>query len=291
VVAKVFPNRNISYITNGAHSTTWTTPEFQTLYDKYLPDWRRNNSLLKNAGVIPAEEIWSAHQQAKKRLLDYINKQAGLKWSENVFTVAYARRMASYKRPGLLFFDINRLLEIQAEEGKMQIIYAGKAHPQDEAGRKLIQDIYALKNKYVGRLEICFLENYEAPLAKLLIAGADLWLNTPLIGNEASGTSGMKAAHNGVPQLSTLDGWWEEGYVPGQTGWLIAGDKKNKGQTVNEADADSLYEALEKEILPAYYHNQAGWREIMRSVISLNAARFNTERVLGQYIVAAYGLE
>jgi len=289
VVAKIFPDRNIAYVTNGVHSTTWTTPQFQTLYDKYLPGWRQKNSFLKNVTIIPNEEIWAAHQSAKINLLGYINQQTGLKWSENVLTIAYARRMATYKRPELLFYDLKRLLEIQIKHGKLQIIYAGKAHPQDEAGKKLIKDIYTLKNKYVGRLEICFLENYDAPVAKLLTGGADLWLNTPLLNNEASGTSGMKAAHNGVPQLSTLDGWWEEGYVAGQTGWLIKDNEGKERQAINQADAASLYEVLEKEILPAYYHNQERWQDIMRSTISLNASRFNTERVLSQY-AAIYNL-
>jgi starch phosphorylase len=291
VVAGIFPDRKINFITNGVHSVTWTAPEFQLLYDKYLSGWRQENNLLKKAGVIPAGEIWSAHQQVKRRLLDYVNKELGLSWSENVLTIAFARRMVSYKRPGLLFFEVNRLLEAQAKAGKMQIIYAGKAHPQDETGQKLIKDLYEIKNKYAACLEICFLENYEAPLAKLLTAGADLWLNTPLLGNEASGTSGMKAAHNGVPQLSTLDGWWEEGYVAEQTGWLITEGKENKEQAINRAEADSLYKILEQEILPAYYHDQEKWRLMMRSTISLNASRFSAERVVAQYAAAVYGLK
>lgn len=290
VVARIFPDREISYVTNGVHSTTWTAPEFQALYDRYLPGWRQKNILLEGAREIPISEIYVAHQQAKRRLLAYIKKDLGLDWSEDVLTIVFARRMVNYKRPGLLFSDIVRLLTIQDKEGKIQVVLAGKAHPQDEDGRKLIEDIYAAKNKYSGRLEICFLTNYEVPLAKLLVAGADLWLNTPLLGNEASGTSGMKAAHNGVPQLSTGDGWWEEGYLPGLTGWLIAESTKDKERAVNQAEADSLYERLAKDVLPMYYNNQDKWRELMRSTISSNAWRFSAERTIGQYAVI-YDLE
>ena len=282
VVAKIFPNREINYITNGVHSLTWTAPEFQTLYDKYLPGWRENNNYLEKAEQIPVAEIWAAHQKTKARLLEYVKIKTGLSWSPDVLTIVFARRMAAYKRPELLLFDLERLLKIQATHGKMQIIFAGKAHSQDESGRKFIRDIYEIKNKYAGRLDLCFLENYEAPLAKLLVAGADLWLNTPLVGNEASGTSGMKAAHNGVMQISTLDGWWEEGYVPEKTGWLISSDAESK-ESINQADATNLYDVLENSVLPAYYHEPKKWQTMMRLTIARNASRFNTERVLRQY--------
>lgn len=281
VVAAMFPQHQIDNITNGVHAPTWTAAEWQLLYDKYLPAWRLQNEALSGALVIPASEIGGAHQQAKKRLIDLVQAKTGLALDAKVFTIGFARRFTAYKRSALLFQDMERLLQINNQIGKMQIIYSGKAHPSDESGKETIAFIHELKEQYKDRLSLVFLDNYDLNIAKALVAGVDLWLNTPLPPNEASGTSGMKAAHNGVPQLSTADGWWPEGYVENKSGWLIAGDSLEK-------DAASLYENLERNILPLYYQRPQEWLELMRTTISLNAARFNIQRALKEYQQKAY---
>ena len=285
----MFSDYQIQSITNGVHSKTWTSPEFQELYDEYLPNWRTSSTLLRQAVKIPLDKLWTTHQKAKKRLFDYIKKEQGIILDQNIFTIGFARRFTAYKRPELLFTDMKKLIDIQKEKGLIQIIYAGKAHPHDQKGKDLIKFIGEIKNKYQEQIKIVFLEDYEMDVAKLLVAGVDLWLNTPLPPKEASGTSGMKAAHNGVPQFSTLDGWWLEGYVKHKTGWAI-GHKINgeKPEIVNKKDAASLYKTLATDIMLIYYNQPQKWQEIMRETISLNASFFNTERVLQQYIKEAY---
>lgn len=289
VSSKMFPHHIIHAVTNGVHSITWTSPEFQKLYDKHLPNWRNSSFSLRNAFVIPTTEIWEAHQRDKKNLFAYIEKKQKIKLDKNIFTIGFARRFTSYKRPCLLFTDMDRLLKIHKKVGKIQFVFAGKAHPHDENGKKLIENIYTIKEKYKKDITIVFLEDYEVNLSKLMVAGVDIWLNTPLPPNEASGTSGMKAAHNGVLHLSTFDGWWREGYIRNRTGWTIRGDKEDKKiGDINVRDAKSLYDLLEKEILPRYYTAPEKWKEAMRFTIGVNASFFNTERVLQQYAQEAY---
>lgn len=285
--SRMFPGYPIYCVTNGVHSETWTAPEFQKLYDKYLPNWRNSSLSLRNAFSLPSKEVWAAHQSAKRRLIKLIKKKTKQTFSENVLTIGYARRFTPYKRATLLFRDIEKLLEIHNKVGKIQIVYGGKAHPQDEKGKKLIIEVNRIAREYSDKIKIAFIEGYEMDLAKIIIPGVDLWLNTPLPPNEASGTSGMKAAHNGVPQLSSYDGWWREGYIKGKTGWTIRGDKHGKG-TRGERDARSLYSLLEKDIVPLYYNEPKLWREAMKFSIGVNASFFNTERVLREYIQNAY---
>jgi starch phosphorylase len=270
----VYPKYNIKVITNGINSIFWSSPEFKKLYDKYIFGWRTDASLLKKVDRIALKNIWQAHQSAKRRLLKYIKKITGITWREDILTICFARRFTEYKQPLLLFADIDRLQEILESGGRAQIVLAGKAHFRDMSGQDSIKRIYTIKKKY-PKLNIIFLQNYNLDLARLLVAGSDIWLNNPQVPQEACGTSGMKAAHNGVPQVSTLDGWWPEGYKKGKTGWAIS-------------NADDLYEILKKEILPAYYKMPKKWRVIMKNTISLNAAYFNTDRVLKQYINEAY---
>lgn len=278
--AQMFPGIPLQFITNGVDSPTWTAPDFQKLFDYYLPGWRQDQAKLAEAERIPVGEIYAAHQTAKKELLNYVETAAGLRLDPEIFTLVFARRFAPYKRPEFLFQNIDRLLKIAGQTGGLQIIYAGKAHPSDLEGQALIRKIEGFKRKLSGRLPMVFLENYDLNLARLLTAGADLWLNTPLPPNEASGTSGMKAAHSGVPQLSTLDGWWPEGYRRGKTGWAIKEDRKT-GQ-------NNLYDLLEREVLPLYYGRPEAWLKLMRSTIAYNASYFNTQRVLREYIKKAY---
>jgi starch phosphorylase len=284
VSRRMFPGYKIKEVTNGVNSLTWTAPEFKRLYDKYLAGWRADNSLLSQAGQIPIEKIYLSHQRAKQRLLAHINgltpKGSAGKLSAEIFTLGFARRFTPYKRPEFLFKNLTKLLAAQERGGRIQIIYAGKAHPHDLEGQAIIKLVEQTKKELGSKISLVFLEDYDLRQAQLLVAGVDLWLNTPLPPNEASGTSGMKAAHNGVPQLSTADGWWLEGYRQGETGWLIKENKKTSDS--------NLYDLLEREILPAYYHDPEKWGEIMRGAICFNAAYFNTQRVLKQYIKEAY---
>jgi starch phosphorylase len=270
----IFPHKNISAVTNGVNSFFWTSEEFKKIYNKYFPGWREDGLKLKEAINIPNQEIWSAHQVNKQRLIDYIKNSQGTTWQAEVFTIGFARRFTEYKQPLLILSDVERLLEILETSGRAQIVFAGKAHLRDINGQEAIKKIYQIKKKY-PKLNIIFLENYSLNLAQLLVAGVDLWLNTPVPPQEACGTSGMKAAHNGVAQLSTADGWWPEGYVKNKTGWLVN-------------NADELYECLKKEVLPLYYKQPQLWQEMMKQVISINASYFNSGRVLAQYINEAY---
>jgi starch phosphorylase len=289
ISSKMFPGYPIHAITNGVHSQTWTSAELKEIFDKYIPNWRNSSLSLRNAFNIPLTIIWQTHQKAKKKLIDYIYKKNKIKLDLNTFTIGFARRFTGYKRSSLLFYDIERLLSIHKKVGPIQIVYAGKAHPNDEDGKMMIKNINEIKEKYKKEIKIVFLEGYEMDLAKLIVAGVDVWLNTPLPPNEASGTSGMKAAHNGVPHFSTLDGWWIEGLVNRKTGWAI-GDRRPELilKDLNKKDAESLYEKLEKKILPRYYNMPQNWRETMRYTIAINASFFNTERMLQQYIQEAY---
>jgi starch phosphorylase len=277
VSKKLLKTARVKSVTNGVNSAFWTSQELGRVYDQYLAGWRITPALLERAGVIPLEEIWSAHQAAKKKLLNFIGQQTGEKLSFDALTIGFARRFTTYKRSLLLFSDLRRLRALSQIGGGLQIIYSGKAHPEDQAGQEMIKKLFFLKQKLKSQLTIVFLPNYDLEIAKLLTAGVDLWLNTPRPPLEASGTSGMKAAHNGVPQLSTYDGWWPEGYVKNKTGWKIGEGKKF-----------NLYELLEQEILPLYYNQPDQWRQIMRSTITKNAARFSTDRVVREYIRKMY---
>ncbi len=286
---KMFPGHYIYAITNGIHSQTWASADFKKLFDKYIPSWRQYSSSLRNAFNIPPKEIWQTHQKSKKRLIDFIYKKQKVKLELNTFTIGFARRFTGYKRSTLLFYDIEKLRKISKKVGKMQIIYAGKAHPNDDNGKALIRYIHEAKEKLKKDIKVVFIENYDMDVAKLLIPGVDVWLNTPLPPNEASGTSGMKAALNGVPHFSTLDGWWIEGFVNRKTGWSI-GERRSslKLKELNKKDADNLYNKLEFRILPRYYQTPNRWRETMRHTIAINASFFNSERMLQQYIQSAY---
>ncbi len=289
VSREIFPGYEIDFITNGVHSETWTGPDFKNLFDKHIPSWRSNNLSLRNALKIPNREIWNAHQSAKERLVRYIEEKTEKILSKEVFTIGFARRFATYKRPDLIFEDIERLLEINDKVGKIQIIYAGKAHPHDGMGKEKIRKVNEVIKKNEDKIGLVFLENYDMEIAKLLVAGVDLWLNNPIPPKEGSGTSGMKAAHNGVPQLSTKDGWWLEGFIPQKTGWSIGIEDKNQNpQERWRRDAEDIYKKLASEIIPTYYKRRGKWIEIMKNCISTNGSYFNSERMLFEYIRKAY---
>ncbi len=289
VTRQMFSEYKIDFITNGVHAATWASRPIAELFDRRIPGWREDNSSLRYALNIPKREIWEAHQQAKQALVEQVNRISSIGMDPAVFTLGFARRAAVYKRADLLFLDTARLTEITARSGPVQIIYAGKAHPRDQGGKDLIKRIFRIKETLKKKIKIVYLEEYGIDLAKGLTAGVDLWLNTPQPPLEASGTSGMKAAINGVPSFSILDGWWVEGCIEGVTGWAIGKDPGGWEDHDNRAeDAQSLYNKLEIIIMPMFYNEGERYAEVMRNAIALNGSFFNTERMLNQYITKAY---
>ena len=286
----MFPGYHIHAITNGVHTFTWTCKDMAKLFDKYIPGWANEPELFVRCGNIPEIELWEAHREAKRKLLTYVGNTTGVIMDPNVLTLGFARRVTAYKRAHLLFHDVDRLLKI-TEKGKLQIIYAGKAHPQDENGKRLIQGIYRYRDKLKGKIEIAFLPGYDMDIALMLVSGVDVWLNTPLRPLEASGTSGMKAAHNGVVNFSVLDGWWIEGHIEGFTGWSIGGTQTETAEpgASDVEDAADLYYKLENLILPKYYDaNKSAWSRMMRNAIGKNAYYFNSHRMMRRYVTEAY---
>ncbi|MEW6088910.1 MAG: alpha-glucan family phosphorylase [bacterium] len=283
---EMFPGYHIEYITNGVHSGTWVCPSFRKLFDKHIYGWFNDPFSLRYALSIPRDEIWNAHEEAKKVLIDYVNKRTSLGFDYDTLTIGFARRAAAYKKADLVFFDTTRLVNISQIVGKIQFIFAGKAHPKDWQGKELIKRIKAVANSLKGHIKIAYIDNYDMELARMFISGSDLWLNTPSKPQEASGTSGMKAAHNGVPSFSILDGWWIEGCIEGNTGWSIGSvDEK---ESIDEKNADSLYMKLARDIIPVFYNNRQVWIDIMRHSIAINASFFNTHRMVQQYVLNAY---
>jgi starch phosphorylase len=289
-VSSALFSRPVGAITNGVHAPTWASEPFQKLFDRYIPGWREDNFALRNALIIPDGELWEAHLQAKRKLLDRVKEETGVPMEENTFTIGFARRATGYKRAGLLLQDIRRLKAIAASTGGLQVVYAGKAHPHDEEGKRGIQNIIRTARELAPEIKVVYLRNYEMELARQMTSGVDLWLNTPQPPLEASGTSGMKAALNGVPSLSVLDGWWVEGHLEGMTGWAIGEDEgKTPPQGDREArDAAALYEKLEKVVLAVFYKERSHYINVMREAIALNGSNFNTQRMLHQYVLHAY---
>ena len=283
----MFPGYTVDSITNGIHSFTWVSDSFKKLFNEYIPEWFNDPYSLRYAISIPKDKIWKAHMNEKAKLIKLLNSQGGNQFSEKVFTIGFARRATAYKRPDLVFADIDRLEKIYNLHGSMQFIFSGKAHPKDYFGKELIKKINNLSIQLKDKINIVFLENYDMELAKQMVAGVDLWLNTPKRPNEASGTSGMKAAHNGVPSLSIMDGWWIEGCIEGITGWSI-GPVADDGHSSDAEDAASLYDKLENNVLKMFYHQHGLWVDIMRYSIAINASFFNTHRMVQQYVTNAY---
>ncbi|MFY9271335.1 MAG: alpha-glucan family phosphorylase [Candidatus Manganitrophaceae bacterium] len=285
----MFAGYAIDAITNGVHAARWASEPFVALYDRYIPEWRQDNFSLRYALSIPREEIWQAHMEAKKRLIRYVNQETKVGMDVNVFTICFARRATPYKRGDLLFQDIERLKRISSGVGPIQIIYAGKAHPQDQEGKEIIKRIFQMKEWLRKEIRLVYLENHDIELGKRMTSGVDLWLNTPQPPLEASGTSGMKAALNGVPSLSVLDGWWIEGHIEGVTGWAIGGKENGSGESEDRfKDAHSLYDQLEQVVLPTFYHERDRFIDVMRHCIALNGSFFNTHRMMQQYLLNAY---
>lgn len=292
VSRSMFPRYPIRSITNGVHPATWAAPSFRALFDRHIPDWRSDAFSLRYAVKIPLGSIRWAHSHAKGHLIETINRDTAAGFDPAVFTLGFARRATSYKRATLLFRNVERLARIARDAGPIQIVFAGKAHPHDHEGKALIREIHAAAERLRGRIAVAYLPNYDMRVGRLLCAGSDVWLNTPVPPLEASGTSGMKAALNGVPSLSVLDGWWVEGHVEGVTGWSV-GEPRHNGHAIatderDRGDAASLYDKLERAVLPCFYRTPDRFLEMMRNAISLNASFFNTQRMVLQYLYEAY---
>lgn len=286
---ELFPGYSIQAITNGVHSYTWTSPFFRQLFDHYLPGWANEPELLVRVGGIPDEEIWEAHWKAKKELIDEVNKRTGVGMDYETLTIGFARRMAEYKRATLILSNLERLRKVN-RRGRIQLIFAGKAHPQDEAGKQLIREIFKTIETLRDEIKIVFLENYDMDLAAKMVSGVDLWLNTPTRPYEASGTSGMKAAHNGVVNFSILDGWWIEGWIEGVTGWSI-GPQPDDCLSIEEArlsELDDLYNKLYYIIVPMYYDRKDEWFKMINNSIGMVAYYFNSHRMMRRYVTHAY---
>ncbi len=286
---KLFPGHYIRSVTNGVHSYTWTCPSFRALFDKYIPSWANEPILLVRALEIPNQEVWDAHVKAKTDLIDFVEKSKGVKLDSEVLTIGFARRATGYKRSTLIFSDLHRLLEVN-KSGKIQMVFAGKAHPRDVDGKKLIREIHEYADKLKDQIKIVYLENYDLEVAGKLTSGVDVWLNTPVPPMEASGTSGMKAAHNGVVNFSVLDGWWVEGCVEGVTGWSIGPHPKEFviDEERKEVELRDLYSKLEYLIAPTFYGQRDAWIDLMKNSIARIAHYFQIQWVMRRYITEAY---
>jgi len=288
VTRYMFGDNDIDHITNGVHSVTWTSKAFKKIYDKYIPGWREDPFTLRSAWGIPSEEIWAAHLDTKSKLIQHINEENNVGFEENVFTIGFARRFTQYKRPTFIFNDQKKLNEIVKKSGKIQLIFAGKAHPNDFQGKEILKEVIEKTKQFKGKIRVAFLQNYNMEIARLLTSGVDIWLNNPQRPMEASGTSGMKAAHNGVPSLSVLDGWWIEGHIEGVTGWAIGAENyRCNSEMATKRELDDFYKKLE-HIVKFYYKDNHAWVKIMKDVISINASFFNTHRMVHQYVLNAY---
>jgi len=288
VSREMFPGYPIDSITNGVYSFRWTCESFRALFDRYIPDWARDPFSLRHASSIPKDDIWRAHVEAKARLIDDVNRRTHRSLSHEAFTIGCARRATPYKRADLVLADPGRLVEMAQTVGPVQLVFAGKAHPRDEAGKEIIRRLVHLAREIEPHVCIAYLADYDIELAATLTSGVDLWLNTPMPPLEASGTSGMKAAHNGIPSLSVLDGWWIEGHIEGVTGWAITSSRALARDEVDRADAEQLYANLHDTILPTFYMDRERWTSVMRQSIAFNASFFNTHRMVQQYVTNAY---
>lgn len=286
---KLFPAHRIMSVTNGVHSYTWTCPYFRELFDKYIPGWANEPELLVRIGPIPDEEIWEAHMKAKASLLEFIKEKRGVEMDVDTLTLGFARRATAYKRATLIFSDVERLREVN-RIGRLQLVFAGKAHPRDIGGKKIIKEIHNYMRQLKEEIKMIYLEDYNMEMAAKLTSGVDIWLNTPLPPLEASGTSGMKAAHNGVINFSVLDGWWIEGCIEGVTGWSI-GPPPNESigeQERRRMELEDLYNKLKYLIIPTFYNRRDEWINIMNNSIGKVAYYFNSHRMIRRYVTEAY---
>lgn len=291
VTKAMFPESQVIAITNGVHAVRWTGAHFARLFDQYIPGWRERNEQLRHALFIPLEDVQQAHKEAREALLHLVQERYGMPFGGSGIVIGFARRATEYKRPTLLFRDIERLKRIAERFGPINLLFAGKAHPRDDWGKHLIREIHDIANISGDNIRLAFLPNYDVELAASMVSGVDLWLNTPRAPMEASGTSGMKCALNGIPSLSIADGWWLEGGIQGVTGWVVKSALNDGGAPAidqDHADAEALYHELEHNVLPCFFDHPHQWAEVMRNAIALNGSFFTTHRMVEQYRVLAY---
>jgi starch phosphorylase len=283
--SRIFPGYRVRAITNGVHAPTWTHASFARLFQANFPHWAHEPEVLTRADQLPDDSIWNAHQEAKRDLLAQVKEGSAVTLRPDLPLIGFARRMTQYKRPDLLFSDLDRIAAI-ARKRPFQLVFAGIAHPSDTQGQSLIEAINHHIRQIANTIPTVFLPNYDMRIAANLVSGADIWLNTPLPPLEASGTSGMKAALNGVLNLSVLDGWWVEAHIKGVTGWAIGDD--DRGSDKHARDADDLYRKLEKVVLPLYYDDRPRWVWMMKQAISKIGSYFNSTRMMRRYATEAY---
>lgn len=288
VSQNLFGKRDIDTVTNGIHHRTWVSSPVSRLFDRHIQGWQNDPARLVQAIHIPKEDIWNTHQEAKKELISYVAEKTGKELDPEVLTIGFARRATGYKRASLVLSDREMLKKIAS--GKVQFLFAGKAHPKDETGKKLIREIWQASHDLSKDVSITFIEDYGIEIASRMVQGVDLWLNTPKRPREASGTSGMKCALNGIMNFSTLDGWWIEGWIEDVTGWSIGPDpeEENLDHYDESLDANDLYKKLAEKVIPTYYDNRDQWIWMMKNAIALNASYFNTHRVVREYSEKAY---
>lgn len=286
---RLFPGYHIHEVTNGVHSRTWTCEPFRKIFDKYIRGWIHEPELLVRADEIPNEEIWEAHTEAKRALVEFVETKTGTQINEQTLTLGFARRATAYKRAALIFSDLDRLRRVR-RNGNLQLVFAGKAHPKDQEGKRIIQEIYNYISQLRDQVKIVYLEDYNMDMAAVLTSGVDVWLNTPLPPMEASGTSGMKAAHNGVLNFSVLDGWWVEGCIEDVTGWAIGPlhDEPVGDDERRRLEIEDLYNKLQYLIMPTFYKDQDRWIDMMKKSIGKIAYYFNSHRMMRRYVTEAY---
>ncbi|MDX2130645.1 MAG: alpha-glucan family phosphorylase [Planctomycetota bacterium] len=287
----MFPGAEIAAITNGVHPATWASPWMAALFDRAAPGWRGDGELLERAAALSDADLLGAHARAKRAMIRRINRETNAGLSEGVLTLGIARRCTPYKRLDLVLSDMGALERAAHAAGGLQLIFSGKAHPRDGGGKAMIERLNAAAHRSSDLIRICFVPGYDMDLSAALVSGCDVWVNVPLRTLEASGTSGMKAAVNGVPSLSVPDGWWLEGRREGETGWSV-GEDRAPGDAGEEweRDARSFYDVLEKFVAPLYRFDRPGWARVMRGAISLNGSRFSTHRMVRDYAREAWKL-
>ena len=278
VASGMYGENHIHPITNGVHHITWTSPTMSKLYDEKLPNWQQDPTQLSYSGKLSNDDLYAAREKNRTIFRELVKLSTGVDLDKNKLTVGFARRFATYKRANLVFSDIERLRKIAG--GEIQFVFSGKAHPKDEGGKQLIRDIYGSAKQIEGEIPVAFLENYDMDTGLAITSGVDIWLNNPIRPLEASGTSGMKAAMNGVPNCSILDGWWPEGCQHGVNGWAVGKSEDNRDDA---RDADNIYNVLEHDVLPAWRQRGAVWANIMRSSIA-TSARFTGARMISDYL-------
>ena len=277
VASTMFDNYHIHPLTNGVHHITWTSPTMAELFDEKLPGWKQDPTQLGYAGTLADEDLLAARARNRRIFRELVKVSTGVELEEKRLTIGFARRFATYKRANLVFKDLERLSKIGG--GKIQFVFSGKAHPRDEGGKQLIRDIYGSAKNLEAEIPVAFLENYDMDTGLAITSGVDIWLNNPIRPMEASGTSGMKAAMNGVPNCSILDGWWPEGCQHGVNGWAIGESEDDRD---DERDAENIYSVLEEHVIPTWEKGGAVWANIMRSSIA-TSARFTGARMISEY--------